>query len=68
MIACADIENKQSLRVMEKLVMRQEAPLRSDMPSAVHTDERSDTVWYGVLREEWAISRGGKWIGRRSLE
>ena len=52
--ARADLENRQSWRVMEKLGMKREGVFRSDMPSAIHPERRSDTVCYGVLRVEWA--------------
>ncbi len=48
--ARADLRNRQSWRVMEKLGMVREGVLRShDKPR----DERVDDAYYGVLRDEW---------------
>ena len=52
--ATADLRNRRSWRVMEKLGMRREGVLRS------HRKERGDRaneVYYGVLREEWGERR-----------
>ncbi len=52
--AVADLRNRRSWRVMEKVGMTREGILRS------HTnvrDGRSDDVHYGILREEWEASR-----------
>ncbi|MXY20513.1 MAG: GNAT family N-acetyltransferase [Dehalococcoidia bacterium] len=52
--ARADILNRQSWRVMEKLGMKREGILRSqEPPNPVTPDERVDMVHYGILREEW---------------
>ena len=51
--ARADIENRQSWRVMEKLGMTREGVLRSTQVSVADLCRREDTVHYGVLREEW---------------
>ena len=51
--AYADLENRQSWRVMEKLGMKREGVLRSVAPSAANPGERVDMVHYGMLREEW---------------
>ncbi|MPZ14970.1 MAG: GNAT family N-acetyltransferase [Chloroflexi bacterium] len=48
--ARADARNVQSHRVMEKLGMRREALLRQHR---MHGGERTDEVWYGLLRREW---------------
>jgi len=48
--ASADIENRQSRRVMEKLGMKREGLFRSEMPGAIRPERRSDTVCYGVPR------------------
>ena len=48
--AFADARNVQSVRVMEKLGMTREGVLRSHR---VLRDERIDTVYHGLLREEW---------------
>ena len=49
----ADLENRQSWRVMEKLGMTREGVLRSARTSVADPCRREDTVHYGVLREEW---------------
>jgi RimJ/RimL family protein N-acetyltransferase len=49
--ARADPRNVASVRVMEKLGMRREALLRSHV---LRRGERSDRVYYGLLREEWS--------------
>ena len=51
--AWADLENRQSWRVMEKLGMTREGVLRSARISVSDPCRREDTVHYGVLREEW---------------
>ena len=51
--ARADLENRQSWRVMEKLGMTREGVLRSATASLANPCRREDTVHYGVLREEW---------------
>ena len=48
--ALADIRNKGSWRVMEKLGMQREGLLRSNR--VIH-DERTDDVLYAILRVEW---------------
>ena len=58
-IARANIQNRQSWRVMEKLGMKREGILRSAMPpSAANPVERVDVVYYAVLREEWERRTG----------
>ena len=51
--AVADLRNRQSWRVMEKLGMSREGVPRSNVQSR---DERVDEVCYGILREEWERS------------
>ncbi len=48
--ATADLRNRQSWRVMEKLAMVREGVLRSHRKGQ---EERVDEVYYGLLREEW---------------
>ena len=54
--AVADLRNRQSWHVMEKLGMSREGVPRSNMQSR---DERVDEVCYGILREEWEWSTPG---------
>ena len=54
--ARADLENRQSWKVMEKLGMRREGIARSSGPSAHNPNTREDIVTYSILREEWVIS------------
>ena len=57
--ARADILNRQSWRVMEKLGMKREGILRSEEPpNPGNPDERVDMVHYGILREEWELQAG----------
>ena len=52
--ARADIHNRQSWRVMEKLGMKREGILRSqEPPNPANPEKRADMVHYGILREEW---------------
>ena len=55
-VARADILNRQSWRVMEKLGMRREGILRSAAPSDADPSVRQDVVTYSILREEWGSS------------
>ena len=48
--ALADLRNDRSWRVMEKLGMKREGVLRSQVKGR---DGRVDNVCYGLLREEW---------------
>ena len=48
--AFADLRNRQSWRVMEKLGMTREGMLRNHLKTR---DERVDCIHYGVLRDEW---------------
>jgi ribosomal-protein-alanine N-acetyltransferase len=54
--ARADLQNHQSLRVMEKLGMQREGIARSSGPSAHDPNIREDTVTYSILRDEWERS------------
>ena len=49
--AVADLRNRQSWRVMEKLGMTREGVLRR--AHKARGGERVDDVYYGILREEW---------------
>ncbi len=48
--ATADVRNRRSTRVMEKVGMTREGVLRSQRKGI---EERVDEAYYGVLREEW---------------
>lgn len=54
--AMADITNTRSWRVMEKLGMRRDGVLRSELQSDAAPGTRQDMVVYSVLREEWQRS------------
>ena len=47
------IKNTRSWRVMEKLGMRRDGVLRSELQSDADPGSRKDMVVYSVLREEW---------------
>lgn len=49
----ADVRNRRSWRVMEKLGMRREGVARSCLKGPRPGDPRVDIVSYGLLREEW---------------
>ncbi len=51
--ARADLRNRRSWRVMEKLGMTREGLLRSQVKGIRPGYPRSDDVHYGLLREEW---------------
>ena len=51
--ARADVRNKRSWRVMEKLGMTREGVLRSHVRDR---DGRANLAYYGLLREEWEAS------------
>lgn len=53
--ARADARNRRSIRVMEKLGMRQEALLRCHRVDRVGA--RCDEVVFGILRDEWENGR-----------
>ena len=48
--AQADLRNRRSWRVMEKLGMTREGVLRGN---GKLRDEHVDEVYYGILRDEW---------------
>ncbi len=48
--ARADLHNRRSIRVMEKLGMKREGVLRSHRKGRT---QRIDVVYYGILRTEW---------------
>jgi ribosomal-protein-alanine N-acetyltransferase len=52
--ATADARNAASIRVMQKLGMRQEAYLRGHR---FYRGERTDEVWYAILAGEYAANR-----------
>ena len=52
--AFADLRNRRSWRVMEKLGMTREGVLRDHLKTR---DERVDCIYYGVLRGEWVRTR-----------
>ena len=56
--ATADLRNRQSCRVMEKLGMTREGILRSQAKDIRPGYRRTDDVCYGLLREEWASASG----------
>lgn len=49
----ADVRNRRSWRVMEKLGMKREGLFRSHRKDPRPGNPRIDMVYYGVLREEW---------------
>ncbi len=51
--AVANVKNKRSWRVMEKIGMTREGILRSQAPSGPDSGVRQDLAYYGILREEW---------------
>ena len=53
--AGADLRNRGSWRVMEKIGMTHEGVSRS--ASIGRGGERVDTVFYGILREEWEVAQ-----------
>ncbi len=53
--ARADVRNRRSWRVMEKLGMQREALLRAHR---LERGERTDEVWYALLRQEWEAQAG----------
>ena len=52
-IGRADLVNRGSWRVMEKLGMSRDGVLRSERPSDADPEIRQDMVVYSILREEW---------------
>ena len=59
----ADVRNRRSWRVMEKLGMRREGLFRSHRKDPRPGYPRIDTVHYSLLREEWNQVPVG--VGRR---
>ena len=56
----ADVRNRRSWRVMEKLGMRREGVARSFLKGSRPGDPRIDIVSYGLLREEWEQAAVGQ--------
>ena len=65
--ARAELENSQSLRVMEKLGMQREGITRSSGPSDRDPNTRENTVTYAILREEWEHRGAGESYQREVL-
>ena len=57
--AHADLRNRRSWRVMEKLGMTREGVRRSQGKDVRPGYPRTDDVYYGLLREEWELASGG---------
>ncbi len=57
--ALADLRNRRSWRVMEKLGMTREGVRRSQGKDVRPGYPRTDDVYYGLLREEWEPADGG---------
>ena len=53
--ARADLRNRRSRRVMEKLGMKQEGVRRSQAKTT-NSDQRTDLVYYGLLPREWELA------------
>ena len=53
--ARADLRNRRSRRVMEKLGMTQEGVRRSQAKTT-NSDQRTDLVYYGLLPREWELA------------
>ncbi len=49
----ANVDNKRSWRVMERIGMTREGVLRSEAPDGRDPNGRQDMAYYGILREEW---------------
>ena len=56
----ADVRNRRSWRVMEKLGMRREGVARSHRKDPRPGYPRIDVVSYGLLREEWELAAVGQ--------
>ena len=56
----ADVRNRRSWRVMEKLGMRREGVARSCLKGPRPGHPRIDVVSYGLLREEWEQAAVGQ--------
>ena len=66
--ARADLKNRQSWRVMEKLGMQREGITRSSVASVSDPDAREDTVTYSILRYEWERLETGTLYQRVAYE
>ena len=55
----ADVRNRRSWRVMEKIGMRREGVSRSRRKDPRPGRPRVDVAYYGLLREEWEQAQGG---------
>ena len=51
--AFANVDNRRSWRVMERIGMTREGVLRGETPHGGDPDRREDVAYYGILREEW---------------
>ena len=60
--ARADLPNRQSWRVMEKLGMKREGVYRGHFTDPKPGHPRIDLVTYGLLREEWEQAVGPMWM------
>ena len=49
----ANVDNRRSWRVMERIGMTREGVLRSEAPDGRDANRRQDVAYYGILREEW---------------
>ena len=49
----ANVENRRSWRVMERIGMTREGIHRSQIPDGRDSNGRQDMACYGILREEW---------------
>ena len=65
--ARAELENRQSLRVMEKLGMQREGITRSSGPSDRDPNTRANMVTYAILRDEWEHKSEGESYQREAL-
>ena len=55
----ANVRNRRSWRVMEKIGMRREGVSRSRRKDPRPGHPRVDVAFYGLLREEWEQPQGG---------
>jgi ribosomal-protein-alanine N-acetyltransferase len=51
--ATANTQNERSWRVMERIGMTREGVLRSERPHEHDPSRRTDSAYYGILRDEW---------------
>ena len=49
----ANVDNRRSWRVMERIGMTREGIHRSQRPDGRDSNARQDMAYYGILREEW---------------